>query len=144
MLRISPHIRSLRAQLLHGEGKLLVHAGQHVDHGDIIAEEITGTDYLLLDISRGLGIPEGKISQYLHCQSGSIVENGDILAGPLGISRRVVRSPIDGQIALIHEGKVLLKTGNQYRSVHAVYPGKILNVIDQHGVLIESSGTLIE
>jgi hypothetical protein len=144
MLRISPHIRILRAQRLHGEGKLLVHAGQHVDQGDIIAEEITGTDYLLLDISRGLGIPEGKISQYLHCQSGSIVENGDILAGPLGISRRVVRSPIDGQVALIHEGKVLLKTGNQYRSVHAVYPGKILNVIDQHGVVIESSGTLIE
>lgn len=144
MLTISPHIRVQRARFLQGEGRLLVQAGQHVDHGDIIAEEITGTDFLLLDISRGLGIPEEKISQYLHCQGGSIVENGDILAGPLGISRRVVRSPVDGQVALIHQGKVLLKTGNQYRSVHAVYPGKILKVLDQRGVVIESSGTLIE
>ena len=143
-LRISPNIRIQREQILHGKGKLLVHPGQQIDHGDIIAEEITGTDFLLLDISQGLGIQKQRISQFIHCERGSIVENGDILAGPVGISKRVVRSPIDGQIALIHEGKVLLRTGNQFRPVHAVYPGKILKLIDQRGVVIESSGTLVE
>jgi hypothetical protein len=121
-----------------------VRLGQKVATTDVIAEARLNPEHLLLNIARGLGLPEEKADGYLQCKTGMKVEQGDVLAGPVGITKRVVRAPRDGKVIVAGGGQILLELDSPPFELMAGLPGTVVHLIEGRGAAIEATGTLVQ
>jgi len=133
-----------RARTLPVNGRVLVRRGQSVNPSDVVAEAIISPVHMLLDIARGLDTSEIQADQLLQCKAGDEVGEGDILAGRLGMGRRVVRAPHAGRVMMAGSGQVLLQLDTQPFELKAGYTGLVADLIDERGVMIETTGALIQ
>ena len=140
----SPLTLIRRVRSLERNGRLLVRMGQHVDILDGIAEAVVNPKHTMLDLSQGLGLKPDEVSQYIQCTSGVYVEEGDILAGPVGTAKRVVRAPCSGRIVSVRFGKILLQELSPPLVLKSIYPGTVVELIEERGAVIESCGALIQ
>jgi hypothetical protein len=115
-----------------------------VSTNDVIAEARINADHLLLNIARGLGLSDDNADQYLQCKAGTQVMEGDVLAGPLGITKRVVRAPRSGRVIVAGGGQVLLEIESAPYEVKAGLPGTVTNLVADRGAMIEAVGALIQ
>ena len=109
VIHVLPMTRIRRRRLLPITGRVLVRKSQVVSAGDVIGEANQNPKHVLLDIVRGLGVGISKADQHLQRQAGDVVAVGDVLAGPVGWGKRVVRAPCSGKIILSGRGKLLLE-----------------------------------
>jgi hypothetical protein len=148
MLAPVTHIMPLttirRERVLPIPGKVLVRKGQKVNATDTIVEANLSSEHILLDIARGLGVPVTQADQYIKCVAGDGLAEGDIIAGPLGLTRRVVRSPCNGQIILAGGGQVLIQTATQPFQLKAGIPGDVMDLVSDRGAIVETTGSLIQ
>jgi hypothetical protein len=133
-----------RERLLPMNGRVLARRGQQVSPIDVVAEAVLNPEHMLLDIARGLGLSAQQADKLLQCKAGDEVGEGDILAGRLGIGRRVVRAPFPGRVMVAGEGQILLQLDGQPQELKAGYPGLVVDLIGERGVIIETSGALIQ
>jgi len=125
-------------------GKVYVRKGQNVSASDVIAEALLGSQYQYLDLGQGLGLAAGDVETYLQVKAGSHLEAGDLIAGPVGSARRVVRSPGACTVIGLERGRILLEiAGDPYR-LTAGYPGNVIGLVADRGAVIESSGILLQ
>lgn len=148
MLASITHILPLttihRERLLPVSGRLLVRKGQKVSTTDVVAETSLNTEHLMLDVYRGLGLPTSKADRYLRCKAGDRVIKDDVLAGPVGLTKRVVRAPKSGHVILAGDGQVLLELESSPIELQAGLPGMVVDLLEDRGVVIETSGALIQ
>lgn len=133
-----------RSRLLPGLADVSVRLGQAVSAEDTIAETSYGTRHLLLDVSRGLRLPPDEVEKYLTCHDGLKVSARDVLAGPVGVARRLVRTPVDGRVIFIEAGQILLEVAGHTRRLQAGLPGKVVDLVPDRGVVIQNTGALIQ
>jgi hypothetical protein len=133
-----------RERLLPVSGKVVVRKGQKVSATDVVAEARIAPEQMLLDIARGLGLPPREADEYLQCQAGASVAQGDVLAGPVGITKRVVRAPRNGRVIVAGEGQILLELESPPYELKAGAPGIVVDLIGEQGVIIETSGALVQ
>lgn len=125
-------------------GRIIARRGQQVNPIDVVAESILRPEHMLLDIGRGLGLPPNDADHHIQHRAGDEVGEGDVIAGPVGIGRRVVRSPRSGTVVLAGGGQVLLELEGEFAELKAGYSGVVSDIIGDRGVLIESVGSLIQ
>lgn len=133
-----------RERTLPVPGKLMVRAGQEVGATDIIIESNLRPEHLLLDIAHGLGVSGEDSDRYLQCQAGDQLAEGDIVAGPVGLSRRVIRSPREGRVVLVGGGQVLVEVPGKPFQLKAGLPGEVVELIADRGAILETTGALIQ
>ena len=133
-----------RERALPVSGKVLVRAGQKVGATDTIAEANLYADYLLIDVARGLGMPAEKADQHIRCKVGSTLADKDVIAGPVGLARRIVRSPLEGRVILSGGGQVLLETTGKPLQLKAGLPGEVVELVSDRGAIVEATGALIQ
>lgn len=133
-----------RERLLPLPGRIIVRKGQKVSATDVIAESNLAPQHMLLDVVRGLGLAPRKVEDYIHRQAGDHLDEGDLIAGPVGWPKRVVRAPTAGKIILIRNGRVLYEVEKPLTQLRAGLPGTVITLIGDRGVEIENSGTLVQ
>jgi hypothetical protein len=133
-----------RERLLPVPGRVVARRGQHITPSDVVAEAIIEPEHILLDIGRGLGMPAKETDQYLACKGGDQVAVGDVLAGPVGVARRVVRAPYDGVVVVAGDGQLLLQIDTPPFELKAAYQGVIADLVGDRGVIIDTTGALIQ
>jgi len=133
-----------RERLLPVPGRVVARRGQQINPTDVVAEAITEPEHILLDIGRGLGLSAKEADKYLAVKGGDQVGEGDVLAGPVGVARRVVRSPHDGIVVVAGEGQLLLQLDKAPFELKAAYQGVVTELINDRGVIIETTGALIQ
>jgi hypothetical protein len=133
-----------RERLLPVNGRIVVRKGQKVSATDVVAEAKLSQEHMLLDIARSLGVPAKEADQNLKCKAGDAVAQGDILAGPVGFAQRVVRAPKNGQVIVAGEGQILLEMEGGAFELKAGIPGIVAELIGDRGVLIETSGAVVQ
>lgn len=138
----STTIRRYRQLLVNG--RVLVRRGQPVSPVDVVAEAVLTPQHMLLDVARGLDMQPAQADKLLQVKAGDEVGEGDILAGRLGMGRRVVRAPYPGRVMVAGDGQILLQLDGQPNALKAGYPGVVVDLIDERGVVIESTGALIQ
>jgi len=141
---IHPFTMIRRERILPIPGRVTVRKGQQVSATDVVAEAFLSPQYVLLEISKGLGVPVKKADQYLQCKVGMQVNAGDILAGPVGFAKRVLRAPNDGKIIVASGGQIFIEAKSTPFELKAGLPGNILELVDDRGVVIESTGSLVQ
>jgi hypothetical protein len=141
---ISPLTLIRKDRVLPVPGRVVVRQGQKVAPRDVIAEANLAPEHVLLHITRGLGVSIEQADNLIQCTTGEHVNAGDLIAGPVGIARRVVRSPISGQIMLVGEGQVLIQVDKPLYELHAGISGTVTQLISEYGAVIETTGCLIQ
>lgn len=148
MLAPVTHIMPLatirRERLLPVPGRVVVRKGQKISATDVVAEARLAPEHIVLDLTRGLGLPQEEADRHIQCQPGARVSQGDLLAGPVGIAKRVVRAPKDGRVILCGEGQILLELDAPPFELRSGLPGTVLELLDTRGVMIETVGALIQ
>lgn len=140
----TPLARIRRSRILPAPARVLVRKGQQVEPDDIIAEAILAPRHLALDLAAGLSRPAGEIERYLQFGVGAIVSQGDVLAGPVGYSKRVVRAPLPGKIVRIQHGELVLQVATQPDVLRAGLPGEIVELVEARGAIIELLAALVQ
>ena len=125
-------------------GKLLVRKGQKLSATDVIGEYKTRQDFFLVDVARALGISTDRADQYIQCEDGDLLETGDVIAGPVGFTRRIIRSPRNGVVVLTGGGQVLIEFEEQPLTCKAGLSGEVTELLADRGAVIETTGALIQ
>jgi hypothetical protein len=133
-----------RQRLLPIQGKVLARKGQTVGASDVVAEARVAPEHILLDIARGLGVSPDEADANLQRQAGDAVDEGDVIAGPVGIGRRVVRAPKKGKVALAGGGQLLLESEGRLFELRAGMNGIISDLLPDQGVVVQTVGALIQ
>ncbi len=121
------HLQKIqRRRELPISGKVYVRKGQSVSTSDVIAEADLGARYQYLDLGWGLGVAADKVETYLQVREGSRIEAGDLIAGPVGSARRVVRSPGACTVLGLARGRILLEFAGIHTGWRLVILGKWL------------------
>ncbi|MFC2042831.1 hypothetical protein ACFLUA_01605 [Chloroflexota bacterium] len=141
---ISPIVNIRRERTLPIPGKILVRRGQRINAMDTIAEAILSPKHRMLNLARGLGVSIGEVGQHLQCGEGMHFLKGDIIAGPVGRSRRVVRAPESGQVIQIAMGKILFEIETNPFQLKAGLSGNVVKIISNRGAVVETTGALIQ
>jgi hypothetical protein len=144
IVQISQNTIISRKRKLPTTGKVVVRQGQKVEARDIIAEAILAPEHTLLDISRNLNVSAEKADDLIQLSAGESVNKGDLIAGPAGITQRVVRAPQNGRIVLAGDGIVLMQVNSTPHEIRAGMPGTITNLIPERGAVIETYGALVQ
>lgn len=133
-----------RERFLPHNGKVLVRKGQRVSADEILAVCENPPHYLWLDYARGLGLPTKKADELLQVKAGQNVDEKEILAGPVGWAKRVVRSPQKGQVVLVGGGQLLLKIETSQLELEAGFEATVVDLIAGRGVILETCGALLQ
>lgn len=139
-----PMTRIRRHRVLPITGRVLVRKGQNLSANDVVAEANLEPQHVILDLVRGLGVSMVDADRYLERQPGESVSEGDVLAGPVGWGKRVVRAPCSGRIIQVGNGKVLIEKEVEPFQLLAGLPGEVISLIPGRGVVIESIGALVQ
>lgn len=125
-------------------GTVTVRVNEKVQAADIVAEAEVRPKHVFLDIARALGVPPREVGRHMACEKGDRVEAGDILAGPIGIPRKMVRAPADGRVVEISQGRVLFQQSGSVISLHAGFPGTVVSSDGMQSVVLETTGALVQ
>jgi hypothetical protein len=144
VLHILPFVKIRRERTLPFPGRVVVRKGQLVAASDVIAEASLAPEHLMLNIARGLGVSEDLADSHLQVKAGVRVLEGDVLAGPVGLAKRVMRTPRNGRIVLAGGGQVLLEVESPKHELKAGLPGMVTDLLGDRGAVIETTGALIQ
>lgn len=144
VVHILPRTRIRRYRLLPVVGRVLVRKGQNVNPLDVIAEANLHPHHVLLDVASSLRVPKGEVDRYLEREAGDIVSEGDVLAGPVGWNKRILRAPSSGRLIMSGDGKILLEEEKPPFQVRAGLPGVVASLIPGRGAVVESFGSLAQ
>ncbi|MCK5793613.1 MAG: hypothetical protein KAH12_02840, partial [Anaerolineales bacterium] len=142
------HIHALtsikRERVLPVAGHVLVRRMQKVSPSDVIVVAPLVSQFVLLDIAQGLNVNPARADELLQRQAGEDLVQGDVIAGPVGLFKRVVRAPQEGMVRIAGEGKVLYEISSPDFELQAGMEGTITNIIPERGAIIETKGALIQ
>lgn len=133
-----------RERLMPAGGRIIARRGQQVNPIDVVAEALLRPEHLLLDVAKGLGLSPKEADHYIQRRAGDEVAEGDVIAGPVGIGRRVVRCPRSGTVVVAGDGQVLLELEGRFSELKAGYTGVVADIIGDRGVVVEALGSLIQ
>ena len=144
IVHILPLTSIRRERVMPVPGRVLVRQGQKVQPHDIIAEAILAPEHLLLNVARSLGVSSKNVQSLIQREVGEQVVEGDLIAGPVGITRKVLRAPVSGRIALIRAGKVLFEVEKPPNQLQSGMAGIVTDLVADRGAVIETTGALVQ
>jgi hypothetical protein len=141
---LTPLATIYRTRLLPAPGSILRRVGDHVASSTVVAEADVSMGYRLLDMEQMLGVRVHDVRRVLVKRRGETIEQGEVIARAGILVKTECVSPVTGQIMDVHGNKVLIEVAPQHIGLAAFYPGKIVNVLSNRGVMIEVTGALIQ
>ena len=141
---IHAHTNIRRERILSSAGYVIVRRLQKVTPTDVIVAAPLAAKYMLLEIAQGLNVTPARADELLQRQAGDELSEGDVIAGPVGLFKRVIRAPFSGQVRIAGEGKVLFEITSQPFELQAGMEGTVTNIIPERGAIIETRGALVQ
>jgi len=145
--RAAPAITIRRERLLPARGEVLAHPGEQVGPADVVARCQLPGDTKVVDVSRTLGVRRERVAKYIGKNVGDVVQAGELLAsrgGLLGRLKPTCRAPVGGQVVAVRDGLVLIEATPSTFELRAHLKGQVTNVMPGVGVVISTTGALIQ
>jgi hypothetical protein len=141
---VIPLVTIRRERRLPTPGTATVRLNEKVQAQDVVLESHGPSRHRFLDLARGLGLPDSEVARHLTHREGDRVSSGDVLAGPVGLGRRVMRAPADGRVIGLWRGRLLFEILGDPFTVRAGLPGLVVGSDGSQSVVIETAGALIQ
>jgi hypothetical protein len=136
-----------RERLLPLMGEVTVQPRERVEAADVVARTFVADRHHLLDVARKLGLPDDKTDSAMLKQGGEPVKLGEPIAlrkTMLGLRKLTARSPADGRLVAAAGGKALIAAISKPYELRAGIPGQVVTILQGRGVVIETTGALLE
>jgi len=140
--QITPLTSISRRRILPAPGEILVHVDQRVEPTQIVAQTHLPSDFRILSLARLLNVSPAQVEGCLRVELGDEVQKGQIVAKRF--IRPAVRSPIDGVVTDSGGGRMLIEAQPTLFELPAYIPGTVRNVLKNHGIVIETTGAMIQ
>ena len=134
----------VRERLLPVPGTVLARLNQKVSALDVVAQTSWAREHLLLDVTRILRVTSNVADRLITCNVGDRIAVGAVITAGKGLFSRRVRAPRDGRVVAVGGGKVLMEVGVTKVELRAGIPGTVVQVLPNHGVVIQTAGALIQ
>lgn len=134
----------VRERLLPISGNVTARVQQRVTAGEVVAETRWAREHALLDVARILGVSPAAADRLIKCQVDDKVAASAEIAVGRGLFPRSVRAPREGRVVAVGGGQVLLEIGEGKMELRAGLPGTVIQVISNRGVVVQSSGGLVQ
>lgn len=133
---------------LPGKGKVFAKLGDEVKPETIVAEGKVSAGIRVFRLGELLGVPPGKVKQYMHRTIGSRVYQGDVVAEApkmLGLRSVQFMAPVDGVLRDFNPqtGQLTMQFAPVTFRLPAGVKGKVSQVIPDEGVSIETKASLL-
>lgn len=131
------------------KGEVLVKKGDLVKADDIVARTELPGDVERLNFAGKLGVTPKESLSFLKVEVGSSIKKDDIIGeskGFFGLFRTTIKSPIDGTMEALSDitGMMTLRKPPKPVEIDAYINGKVVDVIENEGVVVESPATFIQ
>lgn len=143
-IQVTPLTNVRRERVLPAPGEILVRTGDRVEPRQIVARTTLTSDFRIMPVARLLGISASNTKRYLRVKPGDEVKRGQIIARKGFLPARSVKSPINGAVKASGGGRVLIEAPPTVFELYAYVSGTVVNVLDPHGLVIETTGAVIQ
>ena len=133
-----------RYRILTANGRILVGKGQAVRASQNVAASIEPVSHRIVDCSEITRRFKYELRDLLHFQVGDHIEEGDILTGPIGTPKRILRSPVTGVLRSVHKNEIIVLTETYETYTAARYNGIVSGAIPGNHVEISCTGSMIQ
>jgi len=151
----TPGLKVLRNTTIRKERKLPLKGdincskGDSVKYNDVVASTYLPGNIHMINISNQLNIEPETINDYLLASINQEVDKGDIIAenkGLFGFFKSQISSPFKGKISNISKrtGQLMISEPDIPVKIDAYIDGKVIEIIQDEGVIVESEGALIQ
>jgi len=134
----------IRERLLPISGNVIVRVQQKVTTGEVVAETRWAREHALLDVARTLKISPVAADRLIKCQVNDKIKADTEIARGKGMFARTVTASREGRVVAVGGGQVLMEVGESKMELRAGLPGTVIEVIPNRGVVIQSSGGLVQ
>ncbi len=142
--RVSTLTTIQRERTLPLIGEVVVRVGQRVEPWDVVAQAAVPSGYRIVKVAQTLRARDGNIAPYLLKREGDDVKAGEPIAVRRGLFRRAVRSPVDGFLAAVGAGRVLIEADTTLIELRAGMRGRVTSVRTNWGATIETVGAVVQ
>ena len=148
-LKVMPCTLFRKKRLLPIPGKVLVKMDQLVEATDVVAQTELPGKVFSVNIANRLAVAAGEIQDFMVKKEGEAVKKGEVIAENkpfLKWFKTSVESPVDGTLEAVSSvtGQVLLREPPKLLPIKAYVQGKVVEVVPDFGVTLESEGTFIQ
>jgi len=133
-----------RTRVLPFSGRVLVRVGQKVSSSDVIAEASISRKHIVVDLAEKLQLTGAKLDANIKVKRGQKISKGDLIAQAGGVFGREVLAPVDGRVAALGGGKLVLETSRAAVEIYAGLVGTVTEVIEERGAVIRASGAVVQ
>ncbi len=140
-------VKKIRKLPMHGN--VVVKLGDVVDYDTVVAEvKMPGRPYIL-KAAGILNVDSEELESYLVKKVGDPVKENEVIAQCItmfGLIKKFVRSPIDGVVDNVSAltGRIIVRTHPEPISVNAYVPGRVSEIIEDVGAVIETEAAFIQ
>jgi hypothetical protein len=146
---IRPLVTIRRARTLAYPGRVTRRIDDRVAADSVVAEANVPQGYRLIELDKVKGArtrsARGNLARKVMIKRiGDVVERGEVIARFGQLFKKEYASPVSGQIVDMRDTRVLIEAVPQNIELLALYPGQIVDVIQDRGVVIETTGALVQ
>ena len=142
---LQPLMRIRRKRLLPKEGEVIVRVGQEVPPLHVLARTPVATKFVVVSLSEMLGIKPDDLPNHLQVNPGETVSSETLLAAKKQfLGNKEILSPIDGVVAAVDNGRLILKQTTDWFELRAMVHGRVVNYEANRGISLEIVGALIQ
>ncbi len=126
-------------------GSVEVRQGASVNLRDIVARGIMPSQYVIVEAAAALRLKQpADLDEYLTVSIGQGVSAKTVLAEiPKQRNRRVL-APVDGFVADVNDGRIILQIEPESVELEAGLDGQVIRVQPGQGVVIETYGSVVQ
>jgi len=134
-----------RERLLPKNGEVVAQVGQEVTPAQVMARAPLETTFHIVPVSDELDVAPAELNDHLQVEMGMMLEMGTVLAEKKRLlGRKQVLSPVDGVLFDIVNGRIIIQQTADWLELRAMVAGRVVNYMTNRGVIIETSGGLIQ
>ncbi|MDP8224765.1 MAG: hypothetical protein P9L99_15505 [Candidatus Lernaella stagnicola] len=148
-LKVSEKYLVRKRRILPLKGEVLVEQGQIVAPDDVVARTELPGDAELINVANMLNVEADELPEKMIKKEGDSVEEGELIATSksfFGLFKSHARSKMSGTIEKINTvtGQVLLRGPSIPVEVLAYTSGKVVEVVEQEGCVVETWATFVQ
>ncbi len=138
-----------KRRILPLKGEVVVKKGDAVKPNDTVARAFLPGSVELLNIAGLLGIDAADAEMFLKVKQGEHFDVGQILAenkGFFGLFKTQIKAPFSGTLKEVSRvtGQAVLNAEPIPIEVKAYIPGKVVEIIEKEGVVVETVATFVQ
>lgn len=148
-LKVSRRTTIRHRRVLPIAGKVLTKVGDKVDARKVVAETFMPGEVIPINVANLLSIPPADVPECCLVKEGDRVESGDVLArtkGIFGLFKTECKCHDKSVVETVSDvtGQIILRGPPHPVNVMAFVPGRVVEVIEDQGVVIESEVTYVQ